>query len=742
MDAETVQPLLKSLGEATNAISADVLAVDGGVPLIAWGSAAEAGVRGEALSAMREAIRNVTSKAASNNGAVEESTVPGFRLLAHAVKHGDFVGGLCIVRREAEPWLENDRTLLGMAANMCESVMQAGNVTSEHGRRLDALVSYVAAELMGISAKELPETTHRVLGELARFFDVDTCFLRRNDPGLKASVLVDEWPRRTDVPEPDPLGIVPWDTDDPIFARVRHLKEPYFVRPDDHRDEYQKRVSSGAGVQDVSAATVPLLRGDVTFGVLGFVQFGDRMWSRQEVHALNAIASLLTQVYGRVTAEERLHYQAYHDELTALPNRRSFVEELSTILKDDPEVPLALMFVDMDRLKTVNDVLGHAIGDMFIKAVAKRLRESVRPDDIIARLAGDEFVIALRGITTSERAERVARRLLNELTEPLDIGGHVVSRSACVGISINGPASNGVDDLLGNADVALLEAKKRGGNTVVSFNDELRWQLLARADLEFRLRSAIGDGEMRLHYQPEFDLRSGQMTAVEALVRWQHPERGLLSAGAFVSVIEEINLSAELGRWVLEEACRQLAEWKRMESATAPPSVRVNISAGELISADFVGFVGTLLSRYGHAPAELGIEITESTVMRDIDDVLATLMGLRQLGVTIAIDDFGTGYSSLSHLKQLPVDILKIDRSFVSTLADDSGDRAIVSAIVRLAEAFNLVTVAEGVEDPSAVAALLGLGCHRAQGFLMSEPLSAADIATGLDNPGHNLGSK
>ncbi|WP_246219270.1 putative bifunctional diguanylate cyclase/phosphodiesterase [Phytoactinopolyspora halotolerans] len=744
MDPETIHPLLKSLGEATSALSADVLASDGSVPVASWGSATEAGLRGAELTTMRDAIRELTSRVSAPDAAdaSAQTSIPGYGLIAHPLRTSNFVGGLCLVRAEQEPWTDNDRTILQMAARLCGSVMDSGDTAREHERRLDSLVSYVASELMSISAAEHPPTIARILEDLGRFFDVDVCYLRYNDPELRASVLVDQWPRRTEIPDPDPLGVVPWDTNDPVFRGIQNLREPYIARPGEETTNYQERVHAGSGVPEVSMAMVPLITEQTTRGVLGFVHFGDRVWRRSEVHALKAIASLLTQVDGRVIAEEQLRHRAYHDELTGLPNRRAFVDDVTAILKEDSEAQVAVLFVDMDRLKTVNDVLGHAIGDMFIKAVAKKLRESVRPDDLVARLAGDEFVVMLRGVSTSENAEHVARRLLDNLTHPLDIGGHVVSRSACIGISINGETSSTADEMLRNADVALLEAKKRGGDTVVSFNDDLHWRLLDRADLEFRLRSAIGDGEMRLHFQPEFDLRSGDLTALEALVRWEHPERGLISAGAFVSVIEEINLAADLGRWVLEEACRRLADWKAAADAKPPPVVRVNISAGELISTDFVGFVGTMLSRYGHAPKELGIEITESTVMRDLEDVLATLRGLRRLGVTIAIDDFGTGYSSLSHLKQLPVDVLKIDRSFVSGLANDSGDRAIVSAIVRLAEAFGLTTVAEGVEDPSAVAALLELGCHRAQGFLMSEPLPADEISRWLASPRDYLGSK
>lgn len=736
LNPESIQPVLKSLSESTGALSADVLAVGSGIPLVSWGTAAGAGVRGEELTMMRDAIRDATARVgnAGDERTLQSASIPGFQLLAGGVHSSEFRGGVCVVRVGDEQWSDNDRTLLAMACDLCSALMETNDVPDQQGR-LDTLVTYIATELMGVSPVDRSETTARILGELGRYFGADVCFLRQNVPELEASVLVDQWPPRETVPDPDPLGVVRWDSGDPIFMMIRDQREPFLVRPGDRQDTYQNRVLAGTGIGDVSMAMVPLINSDTTLGVLGLVHYGDRIWTRAEVRAVRAIATLFVQLEARVTAEENLHHQAYHDELTGLWNRRAFVENLNSVLVADPYARLAVLFADMDRLKTVNDVLGHGVGDSFIQAVAQRMRECVRPGDVVARLAGDEFVVVLHEIRTVDAAERAARRILDRIAEPLEVGGHAISRSASIGLALNGDGAATVDELLGNADVALLDAKDRGGDSVVSFNDELRSKLLVRADLELRLRTAIGNNEMRLYFQPEFDLRDGRLTGVEALVRWQHPERGLLAADSFISVVEEINLAAELGRWVLDEACRQLALWKATSSGP-PAIVRVNISAGELISADFVDFVAALLDRYGLAPAELGIEITESTVMRELGDVQATLNGLRGLGVTLAIDDFGTGYSSLAQLKELPVDILKIDRSFVSSLAENSGDRAIVAAIVRLAEAFNLTTVAEGVEDSAAVTTLLDLGCHRAQGFFMSKPLPAHAVLDQARNPG------
>lgn len=734
-DPDTIQPLLQTLGEATDAITVDILAVDGALPLVSWGSASRAGLRGPAITAMRAAIRDLTQQvAAIDDDSCHEARADGYELVAAPVRYNEFRGGVCVARRGPRPWSETELATVTMGARMSSAVLEAGQIETSHGR-LDSLVTYVASELMGVQATDMQETMRRILGEIGRFFDADHVCIRDNDPVRRASVLVEEWPLREVVPDPDPLGVVPWDTDNSVFGMLRDLRGPFTMRPGPSHADYQELVKEGAGVDEVSLVTVPLISGDTTHGVLSMNHFTDRIWTRSEVGALEAIAALFVQLEQRVRAEQNLHHQAYHDELTGLWNRRAFVENLGSILEADPQARLAVMFADMDRLKTVNDVLGHGIGDNFLCAVAQRLRDCVRPTDIVARLAGDEFVIVLRGVETVEAAERAARRILDRVSEPLEVGGHAISRSASIGLVLSGDGSPTVDELLSNADVALLEAKDRGGDSVVAFNDDLRAKLLVRADLELRLRSAIANNEMRLYFQPEFDLRDGRMTGVEALIRWQHPERGLLAADSFISVVEEINLAAELGRWVLDEACRQLAIWKST-SADPPAIVRVNISAGELISADFVGFVSGLLERYGLEPAELGIEITESTVMRELDDVQATLNGLRGLGVTLAIDDFGTGYSSLAQLKELPVDILKIDRSFVSSLAENSGDRAIVAAIVRLAEAFNLTTVAEGVEESAAVTTLLDLGCHRAQGFFMSKPLPAHAVLDRARNPG------
>lgn len=527
MDPETIQPLLKALAEATDSMSADVLAVGGGMPLVSWGSAAAAGVRGRDLTTMRDAIRDLAGRVVQQggDGVVESADAVGHLLLATPLNYHDFHGAMCLVREGDRPWSATDRTLLAMAGALCAAVMEAGEMPGQYGR-LDALVTYVATEFMGVSTTDLAETRHRVLGELGRYFGADTCLLRHNDPERRASILIDEWPRREVIPDPDPLGVVPWDTDDPIFAMIKDLREPFILRPSDGQSSYQQRVEAGSGVPQVSMATVPLIEGESTRGVLGLIHFGDRIWTRAEVRALRAIASLLVQLDGRVTAEESLHHQAYHDELTGLWNRRAFVEHLTTALAADPHAPLAVLFADMDRLKTVNDVLGHAVGDSFIQQVGQRLRESVRPLDVVARLAGDEFVIVLHGIGSAAAAERAARRILDRVAEPLDVGGHAISRSASIGLVVNGDVASTADELLSNADVALLDAKERGGDSVVTFNDELRSKLLNRADLELRLRTAIGDNQMRLYFQPEFDLRDGRLTAVEALVRWQHPERG------------------------------------------------------------------------------------------------------------------------------------------------------------------------------------------------------------------------
>ena len=601
-------------------------------------------------------------------------------------------------------------------------------------RRLDSLVTEVAVGLMSVSAKELPEALGWALRLLTEFFEVDTSFLRRTDLERDMTVLVAEWPERQNIPVPDPLGEVPFGVD-PVFDATRDLKEPFVIRPTSARDAYQERVEEASGVGQISMAMVPLIREHSTTGVLGFVRFADRPWDAAETNALQAVASLIVQLQSRIDAEERLQHQAYHDDLTGLPNRRALLEELDRRRTATDDRTVALMFVDLDRFKAMNDFLGHGGGDRLLVTVAERLRDAMAPGDFVARLAGDEFVFLLGDPVADTDALEAARRLLVMIAAPIEISGHEISRTASVGLSVGRAGSGTDDDLLTYADAALRRAKAQGGNQAVLFDNALRAAAKQQSDTELQLRDAIDHGGLVLHYQPEVDLRSGQLLAMEALVRWQHPQRGFLIAGSFIKVAEDTGLIVDLGQWVLTEACRQMALWRE-----AFPHLdfvmRVNMSPAQLVTRSIVQLVDECLTENRLPGRALCLEITEHAVMQDVEQASAVIHDLKSLGISLAIDDFGTGYSSMSQLKRLPVDILKVDQTFVAGLGTDQGDRAIVDATVRLARSFGLEAVAEGVETMELVDELLALGCYRAQGFLLCRPRSAADLTPVLAQGG------
>jgi len=596
---------------------------------------------------------------------------------------------------------------------------ERGPAADMHGR-LDALVTRVASEFMSVSAVDLADALERALQTMTEFFDVDTSFLRRNDFERDLTVLVAEWPRRENVPDPDPLGEVPFDVD-PVFAATRALDQPFVLRPESSDDAYQERVEQGAGVPQVSMAMVPLISEATTVGVLGFIKFGDRPWDVAETNALQAVASLIVQLQSRVAAEEKLQYQAYHDDLTKLPNRRALLEDLDRRIAE--REPMTLLFIDLDGFKSMNDSLGHGAGDRLLSTMAERLRRSIRPEDLVARLAGDEFVVLLETRSTQAALEAAAR-LLGVIAEPIAIADHQITRTASIGIAVTQRGHVHGDELLAHADVALHRAKQEGGNRSVVFDDGLRRIADERSETEIRLREAITAGQLRLHYQPEIDLRTGELLAVEALVRWQHPEHGLLDAGRFIAVAEESGMIVDLGNWVMAEACRQMAEW-RLRYPRQTFTMRINMSPAQLATRNIVELVGECLADNELPGRLVCFEITEHAVMQDIDRAIDTLHELKSLGVSLAIDDFGTGYSSMAQLKRLPVDALKIDQTFVAGLATDGGDRAIVDATIRLAKSFGLDVVAEGIETQDLVALLLALGCFRAQGYLLCRPIAA-----------------
>jgi diguanylate cyclase (GGDEF)-like protein len=640
---------------------------------------------------------------------------------------GAIVGAL-IVARPGRSWSQREvaltRAFGGIFSQVATIAVREDALLQQ--RSLDELVSQVAERLMSATAENHHEVLTWTMKTVAEYLDADAVFLRRNDHARDLSILVAEWPQREDIPDPDPLGEVRFDAD-PIFMATKDFKEPFLPGLEDTTKDYRERVQEGSGELKIAGAGVPLLLGETTWGVLAFIHFELRVWVPAEINALQAVASLIMQLQARIDAEGRTTYNAYHDELTDLANRRALLRELKSRLATRRDT--AVMLVDLDRFKVMNDFLGHASGDRLLITIADRIRTSVRVNDFVARLGGDEFVVLIDDANSELEVIASAYRVLDLVAGSVSIGGHHVIHTASIGIAIaeSGTIQSPLD-LLSWADTAMYVAKARGGNQAVIFDEELRREENERTNLELLLREAIeGDG-LRLHFQPEVDLRNGRLLSVEALVRWQHPLRGIVAAADFIKIAEETGLVIDIGRWVFVQACRQLAIW-RDEYPELPLVMRVNMSPIEFTTADLVSFVEHCLIESDVPPERLCIEITEWAVVDEPEKTAAILRGFQKLGVEVALDDFGTGFASMTELKHLPVDTLKLDLSFVSGIASDAYDRAIVDTIIRLGAALDLVVTAEGIETTDVIAKLLELGCHRGQGYLISRPVSAEDLA-------------
>jgi diguanylate cyclase len=591
---------------------------------------------------------------------------------------------------------------------------------------LDDLVTGAAAELMAATATNHAAISERVIADLVAHFAVDFGFLRHNDHTIHATLLIAEWPVRENIPDPDPIGVVYFEGADSIFAVAENLKEVFIIRPEAANEDYQRRVEEGSAIPQTSLACIPLRSGDITTGTLGFVKIGDREWLTEELNALKAIATLFAQLQARVVAESRLLYLAEHDDLTGLLNRRALIANLDGRLVLGQPGPVSVLLLDLDRLKVINDHLGHYTGDRFIKAFVELLIEAVDVPAVIARFGGDEFIVLPTAPMEIEAAEAFAQRLQNRLHKQVVIDGELLARTVSIGVAAGEPGRDSASDLLRRADEATSSAKSSGGSRVAPYNREMSKAYAIRDDIELHLEETIaGDNDaLVLHYLPEFDIRTGEVLGTEALIRLQHPTHGLLMPDSFISVAESINLAGKLGRRVMHSACKQFSDW-RSRGIGSDAVLRVNVSPVQLVADGIVDTVATNLNEFGLDASSLCLEITEGVVVQDIDATQKTLTELKHLGIQLAVDDFGTGYSALTYLKSLPVDILKVDKGFVRYLGTDSGDLAIVQSIMALAQAFGLDVVAEGVETAVAARILLDLGCIRAQGFLLSRPVDA-----------------
>ncbi len=441
---------------------------------------------------------------------------------------------------------------------------------------------------------------------------------------------------------------------------------------------------------------------------------------------------LQEEVAEREQAEERVMHLANHDALTGLPNRRLLIDRLGQALalahRENHQV--AVLFMDLDRFKTINDSLGHMTGDALLQNVARRLSETLREGDTVSRLGGDEFVVVLPSLDQPKAAEKVALKLVDALAPPIDLGGQELRVSASIGISLFPEDGRDTETLLRNADSAMYHAKDMGRNNYQFFMEQMNVAAAERLRLENDLHRALERQEFELHFQPRVSVANGLACGIEALIRWRHPERGLVLPEHFIPVAEDTGLIVPIGEWVINEACRQGTAWCAAGLPQIP--VAVNLSPRQFRQSNLVDTVARAIERHGWPCNLLELEITEGVLMQQTSDTLKTLEALNRLGVGLAIDDFGTGYSSLSYLKRFPVDFLKIDQSFVRDIAVDPDDATIVTAIIGLAHSLGLTVVAEGVENASQLDFIREAGCDEAQGYHIGRPMPAGQMAEWL----------
>ncbi|MBV9284239.1 MAG: EAL domain-containing protein [Acidimicrobiia bacterium] len=458
-------------------------------------------------------------------------------------------------------------------------------------------------------------------------------------------------------------------------------------------------------------------------------------WTTDGRRFFSAIVRDITE---RRRTHERLARQALHDPLTGLPNRALVLDRIGQALArcERRDSSVAVLFFDVDRFKVVNDSLGHGAGDALLVLIVERLQSLLRPGDTMSRLGGDEFVVVCEEVFDIDQARHLARRLSGAFAAPFVLGEREMFATASLGIALGRPPAATPESLMRDADAAMYRAKERGRSRYEVFDEDMRAQVLRRLDTEHAMPRALERNEFRILYQPIISLDTGTMTGVEALVRWEHPDHGLISPAEFVPIAEDNGLIVPLGSWVLRQAMEQAAEWHSQHPARADLHVTVNLSARQLQDPGLPFAVASAIDELDLDPASVTLEITESVLMHDRDVSLARLLDLKFLGVRLAIDDFGTGYSSLAYLQRFPLDVLKVDKAFVDGVALGPEESALASAIIRLGHTLHLRTVAEGVESPEQVAHLRRLGCQEAQGFLWAQPLPPSEITACLD-PGY-----
>jgi diguanylate cyclase (GGDEF)-like protein/PAS domain S-box-containing protein len=494
-------------------------------------------------------------------------------------------------------------------------------------------------------------------------------------------------------------------------------REPDFLRAEE---------AAAAGLH--AAFAFPILAGTVTLGVLEFLSREIRQPDASLLQMARVIGSQIGQFMARKQAEENLLYVATHDTLTGLPNRYMFNQRFAHALTQAQRQgkQLALLFVDLDRFKYINDTLGHPFGDGLLAELGQRLRGTLRDSDTVARFGGDEFVALIEDLATPGDVANVAQKILDVVRRPVEIGDDTCTISASVGISLYPGDGSDLATLLKNADIAIYRAKDQGRDNYVFHSEDMNAHLVKQIAIEDSLKSALEREEFMLHYQPKVELRTGRITGVEALLRWAHPDLGMIAPGQFIGLAEETGHIVAMGNWVLRRACADAGALQKLHGT--PLSVSVNLSARQFEDTHLVRAIERALAESGLAPGLLELEITESLMMRDLQGAMKTLKSIKAMGIRLALDDFGTGYSSLASVKRFPFDCIKIDRSFVKDIPENADDATLVRAIIAMSHSLRLSVVAEGVERAEQLAFLEANGCDEYQGYLFRKPETAGEI--------------
>lgn len=511
-----------------------------------------------------------------------------------------------------------------------------------------------------------------------------------------------------------------YETPQDLMNNLHNIAKDLYVDPN-RRNEFQSLLQEQDFVRDFESQV--------------YQKNGNLIWIVENARGVRDSQGTLLYYEGSVIdttqrkhAEEQLVYQALHDSLTGLPNRLLFQERLhQAILRSTREqLGVAVLFVDLDDFKLINDSMGHEAGDTLLKTISERLQHAIRREDTIARIGGDEFIVLLERLNSVQEATHIADRIVLELQNPIRLYEREVFTSASIGIAYSSDGQLHSESLLRDADTAMYQAKTHHKSSYILFDPKMNTSLVERLEIEMGMRFALERGEFRLHYQPLIDLESNIMSGVEALLRWEHPTQGLIPPSKFIQIAEDTGLIVPIGYWVLEEACRQMKEWRTEYPNNPIMTVNVNLSGKQLQRPDVVAKIADALKKSGFPAGALKLEITESVMMTDFDSTLTKLNALKELGIKLAMDDFGTGYSSIASLSTLPLDAVKIDRAFVSRLTEHEETQSALAAIIMLSKALHLNVTGEGIETVEQRHSLQNLGCHIGQGYLFAKPLPPA----------------